>query len=143
VFELLRDHAVTGLRIDHVDGLYRPSAYLHRWQEGARGARRSAVSRRREIRTRRGVAVRLAGGGNDRSEFSSAVGNLFVDSRNEHAIDDIYQRLSRNACHARISLPEEEVDHAGDDGERRERLAMSSIGSRNATGTTATSRSTV
>ncbi|RQW77879.1 MAG: malto-oligosyltrehalose synthase, partial [Geobacter sp.] len=33
LFRLIRDQCVTGLRIDHVDGLYDPSSYLHRLQK--------------------------------------------------------------------------------------------------------------
>ena len=36
IFGLLRDRAVTGLRIDHVDGLYNPGDYLRRLQAWAR-----------------------------------------------------------------------------------------------------------
>jgi (1->4)-alpha-D-glucan 1-alpha-D-glucosylmutase len=34
VFDLIRDGAVTGLRIDHIDGLYDPADYLERLQYG-------------------------------------------------------------------------------------------------------------
>src|SRR5213079_432458 len=41
VFDLVERGAVTGLRIDHVDGLFNPGDYLRRLQEhtGARGGR--------------------------------------------------------------------------------------------------------
>ncbi len=35
IFPLLRSGAVTGLRIDHVDGLYDPRGYLTQWQQWA------------------------------------------------------------------------------------------------------------
>ena len=34
IFRLIRDKSVTGLRIDHSDGLYNPAAYFHRLQQG-------------------------------------------------------------------------------------------------------------
>ena len=35
VFKLLRERAVTGLRVDHVDGLYNPAQYLYQLQKGS------------------------------------------------------------------------------------------------------------
>ncbi len=35
VFQLIREGKVTGLRVDHVDGLYNPSEYLDRLQKGS------------------------------------------------------------------------------------------------------------
>jgi (1->4)-alpha-D-glucan 1-alpha-D-glucosylmutase len=35
VFQLIRQGKVTGLRVDHVDGLYNPSEYLYRLQKGS------------------------------------------------------------------------------------------------------------
>jgi (1->4)-alpha-D-glucan 1-alpha-D-glucosylmutase len=34
IFRLIRDNSVTGLRIDHPDGLYNPAAYFHMLQRG-------------------------------------------------------------------------------------------------------------
>ncbi len=34
VFKLIREHKVTGLRVDHPDGLYNPSEYFYRLQKG-------------------------------------------------------------------------------------------------------------
>jgi (1->4)-alpha-D-glucan 1-alpha-D-glucosylmutase len=34
IFDLIREGSVTGLRIDHIDGLYNPSEYLYRLQYG-------------------------------------------------------------------------------------------------------------
>ena len=35
VFHLLQSGAITGLRIDHIDGLYDPKNYLQQWQSWA------------------------------------------------------------------------------------------------------------
>src|SRR5262245_10228792 len=42
VFRLIREGLVTGLRIDHIDGLYDPARYLRDLQRGARKALRQA-----------------------------------------------------------------------------------------------------
>ncbi|HSA77516.1 MAG TPA: malto-oligosyltrehalose synthase, partial [Nitrospirota bacterium] len=34
IFRLIRDNSVTGLRVDHPDGLYNPAEYFHRLQRG-------------------------------------------------------------------------------------------------------------
>jgi (1->4)-alpha-D-glucan 1-alpha-D-glucosylmutase len=94
VFDLLRRRAVRGLRIDHVDGLYDPSAYLRRWQEWARtelGEPLYIVVEK--ILARDEPLPDWPVAGTTGYEFSSAIGNLFVDTRNERAIDEIYQRF--------------------------------------------------
>jgi (1->4)-alpha-D-glucan 1-alpha-D-glucosylmutase len=45
VFRLMKEGQVTGLRIDHIDGLYDPERYLRDLQEGCRRALRLAGSR--------------------------------------------------------------------------------------------------
>jgi (1->4)-alpha-D-glucan 1-alpha-D-glucosylmutase len=95
VFDLLREHAVTGLRIDHVDGLYSPSAYLRRWQDWAAAELggplyivvEKILARDEPLPGTWPVA------GTTGYEFANAVGNLFVDTRNEKAIDEIYHRF--------------------------------------------------
>jgi (1->4)-alpha-D-glucan 1-alpha-D-glucosylmutase len=96
VFELVRRGAATGLRIDHVDGLYAPSDYLHRLQ--ARCAEATAASADRSFFI---VVEKILGGdeqlprdwataGTTGYEFAAIVNNLFIDRRNERALDDIY-----------------------------------------------------
>ncbi len=34
IFKLIKERKVTGLRVDHVDGLYNPVEYLYRLQKG-------------------------------------------------------------------------------------------------------------
>ena len=69
VFELVRRGAATGLRIDHVDGLFAPGDYLHRLQARAAAPadRRAFLHRRRKNpRRRRGAVRRMAGARDDR-----------------------------------------------------------------------------
>ncbi len=99
VFELVERGAVTGLRIDHVDGLFDPADYLRRLQE------------RCAERTRDGgpffiVVEKILGRNEELShdwpvhgttgyEFAAAVNNLFVDARSEPAMDGMYRRFTR------------------------------------------------
>jgi (1->4)-alpha-D-glucan 1-alpha-D-glucosylmutase len=96
VFELVRRGAATGLRIDHVDGLFAPGDYLNRLQ--------SRLSPNRDFYI---VVEKILGQGEELSgewpvhgttgyEFAAVVNNLFVDRRNERALDDIYKRVIRD-----------------------------------------------
>lgn len=91
VFELIRSGAASGLRVDHVDGLYAPADYLCRLQQRA-GRPIYLV-----------VEKILAAGeqlpswpihGTTGYEFGAVVNNLFVDRRNERALSDIYARFT-------------------------------------------------
>jgi (1->4)-alpha-D-glucan 1-alpha-D-glucosylmutase len=97
VFDLVERGAVTGLRIDHVDGLFNPRDYLCRLQERVGG---------REGDPFFVVVEKILGAGEQLSsdwpvhgttgyEFAAAVNNLFVDARNERALDDMYRRFAR------------------------------------------------
>lgn len=99
VFDLVRRGAITGLRIDHVDGLFAPEDYLHRLQE--RCASPGTPPGRFFV-----VVEKILGAGEHLSanwpvhgttgyEFAAVVNNLFVDRRHERALDDIYRRFLR------------------------------------------------
>jgi (1->4)-alpha-D-glucan 1-alpha-D-glucosylmutase len=101
VFELVGRGAVTGLRIDHVDGLYAPGDYLRRLQARAGDvlgvpsdqplyvlvekilARNEDLPRDWPVRGTTGY------------EFAAMVTGLFIDCRNERALDAIYARFVR------------------------------------------------
>jgi len=104
-FELVRKGAVTGLRIDHVDGLFAPADYLRRLQE-----RCSVDAEGQDAHTFPDpfyvVVEKILGPGEQLAsdwpvhgttgyEFGAAVNNLFVDRRQERAFDDLYRRISR------------------------------------------------
>src|SRR5262249_38515503 len=97
VFDLVERGAVTGLRIDHVDGLFDPRDYLRRLQERTRDAREQFYV----------VVEKILGAGEQLTtdwpvsgttgyEFGAMVNNLFVDRRHERAFDDIYRRFTRH-----------------------------------------------
>jgi (1->4)-alpha-D-glucan 1-alpha-D-glucosylmutase len=99
VFALVADGSLSGLRIDHVDGLYDPGDYLRRLQ-----------ARARELRPGRDPAVYLVVekilardellppdwpvDGTTGYEFANLVNGLFVDGRAARAFDDIYVRFT-------------------------------------------------
>ena len=109
VFELVHSGAATGLRIDHVDGLYAPNEYLRRLQSRAAAealgpdtqdnGNASSVPIYLVVEKILGSDERLPGDwpvhGTTGYEFSAVVNNLFVDGRNERAMDDIYRRFVR------------------------------------------------
>jgi len=105
-FQLLRAGKVTGLRVDHVDGLMDPSAYLERLQHacGANGdAAPAAPAAPDRLQTYVVVEKILSGDetlprewavhGTTGYEFLNVVNNLFVDAGGARAIERLYQRL--------------------------------------------------
>jgi len=101
VFELIGKGAATGLRIDHVDGLFAPGDYLRRLQSSAS----TALEQAGRPATPMYVVVEKILGSDERLprdwpvhgttgyEFAAAVNGLFVDGRNERALDRIYERF--------------------------------------------------
>jgi (1->4)-alpha-D-glucan 1-alpha-D-glucosylmutase len=102
VFELVERGAATGLRIDHVDGLFDPSSYLRRIQERAAEA---LGAHHRSPRPLYLVVEKILGSdeqlptdwpvhGTTGYEFAAAVNGLFVDNGNERAMNRIYERFT-------------------------------------------------
>jgi (1->4)-alpha-D-glucan 1-alpha-D-glucosylmutase len=112
VFRLIREGRVTGLRVDHVDGLYDPEQYLRDLQEGCRkslchsaaglscNAPQSAIDRPcyvvvekilgHDERLRESWAVY----GTTGYDFLNLLNGLFVDSQSEGAFRKLYRRLA-------------------------------------------------
>ena len=102
VLDLVHRGAATGLRVDHVDGLYAPGEYLHRLQTRCAEAAGEAPAEPFFI-----VVEKILGAGEQLSrdwpvagttgyEFAAVVNNLFVDRRNERALTDIAKRFMRD-----------------------------------------------
>jgi (1->4)-alpha-D-glucan 1-alpha-D-glucosylmutase len=97
VFDLVRQGAATGFRVDHVDGLFAPADYLRRLQ--ARCAQETADEGPIYVVVEKilGVGEQLPGrwpvNGTTGYEFASVVNNLFVDGRNARAMEEIYRRF--------------------------------------------------
>jgi (1->4)-alpha-D-glucan 1-alpha-D-glucosylmutase len=101
IFRLIADNKVTGLRIDHIDGLYDPLEYLSRLQhhlvpqasEAKKGTRFYVV-----------VEKILSGGetlpgewpvfGTTGYDFTNTLNALFVDSSGAKALNEIYSRFT-------------------------------------------------
>ncbi|MCA9470823.1 MAG: malto-oligosyltrehalose synthase [Nitrospirales bacterium] len=106
VFALLRSGAVTGLRIDHIDGLYDPSQYLQQWQAWAhdhlqlpadRQGRSIYIVVEKILGKSETLCKNWACDGTTGYEFLTLVNNLFVDSRSLQKFDDLYRRFTKSA----------------------------------------------
>ena len=97
VFELVRRGAATGLRIDHVDGLFAPGDYLRRLQQTlADSTRPFYIVVEKILGADEQLPREWPVAGTTGYEFASVVNNLFVDRRSERAFDDIYRRFVRD-----------------------------------------------
>ncbi len=102
VFDLIGRGAATGLRVDHVDGLFAPGDYLRRLQ--ARAAEALGAEAHDDTPLFVVVEKILGAGeplpddwpvhGTTGYEFAAAVNGLFVDRRNSRAFDRLYDRLT-------------------------------------------------
>jgi len=103
IFRLVKEGFVTGLRIDHVDGLYDPADYLKKLQSWAgKELQASPDSPDRPLYV---VVEKILGvnepmpanwpvSGTSGYEFLAWVNALFVDRANERAFDSIYTRVT-------------------------------------------------
>jgi len=105
-FQLLRAGTVSGLRVDHVDGLIDPSRYLERLQRACAAVSDAATENGATMdRLQTYVVVEkiLSGDetlprewpvhGTTGYEFLNMVNGLFVDAGGARAIEKLYQRL--------------------------------------------------
>jgi (1->4)-alpha-D-glucan 1-alpha-D-glucosylmutase len=100
VFELVGRGAATGLRIDHVDGLFAPGDYLRRLQMRAAEVLHLDPATDRPLFL---VVEKILGRdeqlpdwevhGTTGYEFAALVNGLFVDAQHERALDTIYARF--------------------------------------------------
>jgi len=102
LFQLLKTGAVTGLRIDHVDGLYDPADYaekLRSWANAELSVEEDASERPLYVVVEKilGVSEEMprnwAVFGSTGYDFLAWVNELFVDRANERAFDAIYARF--------------------------------------------------
>jgi len=105
ILQLVKEGAVTGLRIDHVDGLYDPSSYLWQLQTWAKTelvpsdseAERPLFLVVEKILTREEtLPVQWPVYGTTGYDFLTLVNGLFVDSSHEHNFDRLYARFIGN-----------------------------------------------
>src|SRR5262249_14218361 len=98
VFDLVARGAVTGLRIDHVDGLFNPADYLRRLQDRVahNGSAPFYVVVEKILRADEQLSPDWPVCGTTGYEFAATVNNLFVDRRNARALDEVYRRFARD-----------------------------------------------
>ena len=91
VFRLVREGLVTGLRIDHPDGLYAPSAYFRRLQQEQEGL---YVVVEKILEGNEKMPGSWQVDGTTGYEWLNAVNGLFVDGRNGAAFSELYARFT-------------------------------------------------
>jgi (1->4)-alpha-D-glucan 1-alpha-D-glucosylmutase len=114
VFDLLKRGCIDGLRIDHVDGLFDPGDYLQRLQLRAREVRPDLHVEDRGVYL---VVEKILGEeeelpgwpveGTTGYDFLVKINGLFVDRRNERAVNEVYERF------ARLGMPFREIAYRG------------------------------
>jgi (1->4)-alpha-D-glucan 1-alpha-D-glucosylmutase len=108
VFRLVREGRVDGLRIDHVDGLADPSAYLRALQEALGPGFYVVVEKVLEPREKlRSWPI----AGTTGYDLLNLVDGLFVDRKAEQAFDDIYRRTTETerGYHALLRAAKTEI----------------------------------
>ncbi len=104
IFHLVQTGAVTGLRIDHVDGLYDPQGYLSQWQEWATQALDIPLDSQGRslyllVEKILGPGERLNAEwpvhGTTGYTFLSLVNQLFVESSHHRTMEQLYTRFTK------------------------------------------------
>jgi (1->4)-alpha-D-glucan 1-alpha-D-glucosylmutase len=102
VFRLVGEGIVTGLRVDHPDGLYAPAEYLRRLQEGCARARgvpegtdRFYVVAEKILAPGEQLPEGWATAGTTGYEFLNLVNGIFVDRTQARTMEQVYARLIR------------------------------------------------
>jgi (1->4)-alpha-D-glucan 1-alpha-D-glucosylmutase len=113
-FDLFRRGLLDGFRIDHVDGLFDPGSYLQRLQTRARDVSPDRVAPGRPLFV---VVEKILDPGEPLPEwpvegttgydFLVMVNGLFVDTRNERAMNSVYERFTR------LRAPYREIAYRG------------------------------
>lgn len=91
VLKLLAEGKITGLRIDHVDGLYNPVDYLVRLREACSG---SYIVVEKILETSESLPARWPVEGTTGYDFLNGVNEVFVDSTGEAAFDRVYREFA-------------------------------------------------
>jgi len=105
IFDLVASGAVTGLRIDHVDGLYDPQSYLAQWQAWATQQFHATPDSQGRVlyllvEKILGTGERLNPDwpvhGTTGYAFLSLVDHLFVQTSHQRQIEQIYTRFTKH-----------------------------------------------
>jgi (1->4)-alpha-D-glucan 1-alpha-D-glucosylmutase len=102
IFRLVGEGTVTGLRIDHPDGLYDPAGYFTRLQAGCAAARPGAapddtfyIVAEKILAPGELLPETWATSGTTGYEFLNLVNGIFVDRTQARAMEQLYARLIR------------------------------------------------
>jgi (1->4)-alpha-D-glucan 1-alpha-D-glucosylmutase len=91
IFKLVRDGVVTGLRIDHPDGLYDPAEYFRRLQRGTGGD--FYIVAEKILAPGEQLPDSWETAGTTGYEFLNLLNGIFVDRANARAMEQVYARL--------------------------------------------------
>ncbi len=106
VLQFLQEGSLTGIRIDHVDGLYDPRAYLRQWQLWAeKHLSQTADAKGRFLFI---LVEKILGKNEPLSEdwathgttgydFLALLNNIFIQTENRRAFDQIYARFIKHS----------------------------------------------
>ena len=94
LFRLVREGAVTGLRIDHPDGLYNPEEYFRRLQEAAGGE--IYVVAEKILAPGEQLPDSWPTAGTTGYEFLNLLNGIFVDRAHARAMEQNYARLIKH-----------------------------------------------
>jgi (1->4)-alpha-D-glucan 1-alpha-D-glucosylmutase len=113
-FELISRGDLDGMRIDHVDGLFDPGDYLRRLRQRAGELRADSPAGSRDFYL---VVEKILASdeelpdwpveGTTGYDFLVRLNGLFVDERNERALNDVYERF------VRLKVPYDEITYRG------------------------------
>ncbi len=101
VFRLVAEGVVTGLRVDHPDGLYEPAEYFRRLQRGCARARGTEggddfyVVAEKILAPGEPLPEGWATAGTTGYEFLNLVNGIFVDRTQARALEQVYARTIR------------------------------------------------
>ncbi|MEO8050152.1 MAG: malto-oligosyltrehalose synthase [Acidobacteriota bacterium] len=94
VFELIRQGEVTGLRFDHIDGLYDPAGYLDAVDSASETNHLIYRVVEKILSAGEQLPVHWKTHGSSGYDFLNDVNGLFVDSRYSHHFRELHQRFT-------------------------------------------------
>ena len=118
LFNLIREGKVSGVRIDHIDGLYDPLAYLQRLQagwpgdKGPGGPGKSLCGGGKILAADEPLPPEWPVAGTTGYDFLNTLNGLFIEARGFQAVQQVYNRFVKpELTRAELIYQEEEADH--------------------------------